>query len=90
MQRSREEAERNEQRGNNEKITLKLERSKRNVHNFEHLSPREARQTVDKQSRKSALNAEGTPRKYPIPRKLELPGVHVPLASLHTLCISFL
>lgn len=43
-------------------ITLKRERSKRNVHNFEHLSPREARQTVDKQSRKSALNTENQNR----------------------------
>ena len=73
------------------------------MHNFEHLSPREARQTVDKQSRKSALNAESTPRnhieaekkqreprKYPIPRKLELQAVPVPLASLHTVCISSL
>lgn len=49
-----------------------------------------SRETVEEQSRKSALNAESTPRKCPIPHKLELQAVPVPLASLHTLCISSL
>lgn len=62
-----------------------------------------SRETVEEQSRKSALNAESTPRKYieaekkqreprkyPIPHKLELQAVPVPLVSLHTVCISSL
>ena len=53
-----EEAERNELRGNNEKITLKLERSKRNVHNFEHRS----RAEVEEQSINSRGNQLLTPR----------------------------
>lgn len=61
MQRSREEAERNELR----EITSKRERSKRNVHNFEHLSPREARRSraeVEEQSINSRGNQLLTPR----------------------------
>lgn len=62
-----------------------------------------SRGTVDKQSRKSALNSEVTPRnhieaekkqreprKYPIPHKLELQAVPVPPVPRCTVCTSSL